>query len=266
MPARTISAVSAAAYSDSPRMTDTGTDRPRPSRPAAKKTYTITRNDGRLRTTSTYTSAGSRTIAHGARRSSASAVPSTVLTTIAPSATPSVTPRPHMRNDSSAGSVRNSHRFIRRGGGPRYGPPHPPSLGRAPAKPWRASGSLQDFSSLDHEAALEPARRAAERNRQHEVADRGCREQLERPEGLRLERLGDVHQLFERDRARQRGGLDREHEQVRERRDHEPHGLRQHDVAQRLEPRESGREPGIPLAAIDREHARPQRFRDVHAA
>src|SRR2546427_563610 len=24
-------------------------------------------------------------------------------------------------------------------GGPRYGPPHPPSLGRAPAEPWRAS-------------------------------------------------------------------------------------------------------------------------------
>src|SRR5688572_31804400 len=24
-------------------------------------------------------------------------------------------------------------------GGPRHGPPHPPTLGRAPAKPWRAS-------------------------------------------------------------------------------------------------------------------------------
>src|SRR5882724_4577263 len=37
-------------------------------------------------------------------------------------------------------------RVIRRGG-PRYGPPHPPSLGRAPAQPWRASGLTQDVSS-----------------------------------------------------------------------------------------------------------------------
>src|SRR5947209_18529572 len=33
-------------------------------------------------------------------------------------------------------------------GGPRYGPPHPPSLGRAPAQPWRASGLAQDVSSI----------------------------------------------------------------------------------------------------------------------
>src|SRR5437899_7127636 len=46
-------------------------------------------------------------------------------------------------------------------GGPRYGPPDPssergyaplglprPSLGRAPVKPWRASGSSQDGSSI----------------------------------------------------------------------------------------------------------------------
>src|SRR5438034_1796551 len=32
-------------------------------------------------------------------------------------------------------------------GGPRYGPPHPPSLGRAPAQPWRASDLTQDVSS-----------------------------------------------------------------------------------------------------------------------
>src|SRR2546427_282534 len=33
-------------------------------------------------------------------------------------------------------------------GGPRHGPPHPPSLGRAPAQPWRASGLAQDVSSI----------------------------------------------------------------------------------------------------------------------
>src|SRR6059036_3414785 len=38
--------------------------------------------------------------------------------------------------------------LIDRRGGPRYGPPHPPSLGRAPAQPWRASGLPHDGSSL----------------------------------------------------------------------------------------------------------------------
>src|SRR2546426_10004899 len=32
--------------------------------------------------------------------------------------------------------------------GPGHGPPHPPSLGRAPAQPWRASGVTQDVSSI----------------------------------------------------------------------------------------------------------------------
>src|SRR3989454_4538392 len=40
--------------------------------------------------------------------------------------------------------------LIERRGGPRYGPPHPPSLGRAPAQPWRASGLTQDVSSNLH--------------------------------------------------------------------------------------------------------------------
>src|SRR5438093_2505264 len=39
--------------------------------------------------------------------------------------------------------------LIGRRGGPRHGPPHPPTLGRAPAKPWRASTSTQDRSSAD---------------------------------------------------------------------------------------------------------------------
>src|SRR2546428_12837325 len=34
-----------------------------------------------------------------------------------------------------------------RRGGPRHGPPHPPTLGRAPAEPWRASGWIEDVSS-----------------------------------------------------------------------------------------------------------------------
>src|SRR5204862_1290285 len=38
--------------------------------------------------------------------------------------------------------------LIDRRGGPRYGPPHPPSLGRAPAQPWHASGWTQDVSSI----------------------------------------------------------------------------------------------------------------------
>src|SRR5207244_3908716 len=38
--------------------------------------------------------------------------------------------------------------LIDRRGGPRYGPPHAPALGRAPAQPWRASDSSQDRSSI----------------------------------------------------------------------------------------------------------------------
>src|SRR2546425_7056481 len=51
--------------------------------------------------------------------------------------------------------------LIARRGGPRYGPPHPPSLGRAPAQPWRASGSTQDVSS----AAVARRRDLQERHR-----------------------------------------------------------------------------------------------------
>src|SRR5262245_45246873 len=36
--------------------------------------------------------------------------------------------------------------LIVRRGWPRHGPPHPPTLGRAPAKPWRASGLRLDVS------------------------------------------------------------------------------------------------------------------------
>src|SRR5947199_628397 len=52
---------------------------------------------------------------------------------------------------ATASTARNARRvgLIDRRGGPRYGPPHPPSLGRAPAQPWRASGLTQDVSSRD---------------------------------------------------------------------------------------------------------------------
>src|SRR5438445_8645508 len=59
--------------------------------------------------------------------------------------------------------ARRPARLIDRRGGPRYGPPASsseggyaplglprPSLGRAPAKPWRASGLAQDVSSAHH--------------------------------------------------------------------------------------------------------------------
>src|SRR5436190_13527980 len=53
-----------------------------------------------------------------------------------------VTTRPPLTIRSTARAL------IDRRGGPRYGPPHPPSLGRAPAQPWRASGLTQDVSSV----------------------------------------------------------------------------------------------------------------------
>src|SRR6267143_1571247 len=40
--------------------------------------------------------------------------------------------------------------IVIRRGGPRHGLPHPPTLGRAPAEPWRASGLIQDVSSRHH--------------------------------------------------------------------------------------------------------------------
>src|SRR5438552_6399938 len=51
---------------------------------------------------------------------------------------------------ATASTARNARRvgLIDRRGGPRYGPPHPPSLGRAPAQPWRASALTQDVSSI----------------------------------------------------------------------------------------------------------------------
>src|SRR5437867_10498700 len=51
---------------------------------------------------------------------------------------------------ATASTARSARRvgLIARRGGPRYGPPHPPSLGRAPAQPWRASALTQDVSLI----------------------------------------------------------------------------------------------------------------------
>src|SRR5881396_1511045 len=79
-------------------------------------------------------------------------------------------------NGRTTTSARTSSRarLIDRRGGPRYGPPASsseggyaplglprPSLGRAPAQPWRASGSTQDVSS----AAVARRRDLQERHR-----------------------------------------------------------------------------------------------------
>src|SRR5438046_3268412 len=52
------------------------------------------------------------------------------------------------RENSATPAQTGSTVLIDRRGGPRYGPPHPPSLGRAPAQPWRAPGFAQDVSSI----------------------------------------------------------------------------------------------------------------------
>src|SRR5467141_140752 len=56
-------------------------------------------------------------------------------------ATSAASPSPSCRSYSANPPI--NHR-----GGPRHGPPHPRTLGRAPAEPWRASGLTQDVSSV----------------------------------------------------------------------------------------------------------------------
>src|SRR5881398_3300312 len=60
------------------------------------------------------------------------------------------------RESSATPAQTGSTVLIDRRGGPRDGPPHPPSLGRAPAQPWRASGLAQDVSSRDHLRLVHP--------------------------------------------------------------------------------------------------------------
>src|SRR6267143_4742553 len=56
-------------------------------------------------------------------------------------ATSAASPSPSWRSYSANPPI--NHR-----GGPRHGPPHPPTLGRAPAESWRASALTQDVSSV----------------------------------------------------------------------------------------------------------------------
>src|SRR3989454_612288 len=49
--------------------------------------------------------------------------------------------------------------------GPGHGPPHPPTLGRAPAEPWRASGLTQDISSPSPLRQVGETRRARAEDR-----------------------------------------------------------------------------------------------------
>src|SRR6266850_2734470 len=60
--------------------------------------------------------------------------------------------------------------------GPRYGPPRPPTLGRAPAEPWRASGLTQDVSSglpWSADGGFELVERAPVGAERAEVLERG---------------------------------------------------------------------------------------------
>src|SRR5437870_10902832 len=113
-------------------------------------------------------------------------------------------------NGRTTTSARTSSRarLIDRRGGPRYGPPDRsseggyaplglprPSLGRAPAQPWRASGLTQDVSSsLHHERAVpidlegEARRHHDRRGRQRD--DRGPREPRAGAERLAVEDVG----------------------------------------------------------------------------
>src|SRR5438046_10477555 len=51
------------------------------------------------------------------------------------------------RENSATPAQTGSTVLIDRRGGPRYGPPHPPPLGRAPAQPWRPPGLSHEVSS-----------------------------------------------------------------------------------------------------------------------
>src|SRR5436309_15102159 len=70
------------------------------------------------------------------------------------------------RESSATPAQTGSTVLIDRRGGPRDGPPHPPSLGPAPAQPWRAPGLAQDVSlvllgGLDMAPQIPQAKRAA---------------------------------------------------------------------------------------------------------
>src|SRR6266705_2675013 len=78
--------------------------------------------------------------------------------TISPASTVMSTPASAVSPPKCLATPLTSRRLTDRRGGPRYGPPHPPTFGRAAAQPRRASGLPQDVSrSLRHEPGSTPA-------------------------------------------------------------------------------------------------------------
>src|SRR5207249_11006745 len=77
--------------------------------------------------------------------------------------------------------------LIDRRGGPRYGPPHPPSLGRAPAQPWRASGLTQDVSSMPPRGGRRAPRPVPRDGLAHAILQRDLRRKSrERPQAREI--------------------------------------------------------------------------------
>src|SRR5467141_1243886 len=84
-----------------------------------------------------------------------------------------------------------TRRLIDCRGRPRHGPPRPPSLGRVPAEPWRASGSTHDVSP-DQPLALELVAG---------LRDVVVGPLLPRPRHEVLDALGEPHARAEAERA-----------------------------------------------------------------
>src|SRR5438105_51789 len=77
-------------------------------------------------------------------------------------------------------------------GGPDMAP-RPPTLGRAPAQPWRASGARPDFSWLDRRPGRAQARQALVAAEQREHLEDGRRRRAA-GDGQARE-LGEIHEL-----------------------------------------------------------------------
>src|SRR5437867_10639502 len=100
---------------------------------------------------------------------------------------------PHPPTLGASRETRDAPRSLaRERGGPRHGPPHPPTLGRAPAQPWRASGLTQDVSSPCLRRARAGAPGAAERQPQRRAL----------PAERVAQRLGEIALVGEMDLVR----------------------------------------------------------------
>ena len=96
-----------------------------------------------------------------------------------------------------------------------------------------------------------------------QVHGHGDRHHLDRLPGLVVDRPGDVEEVRVADRHRERAVLGQVQVLVGERRDHDPHRLRDHDQPQRPRPAQAERAGGLPLALADREDARAHDLGDV---